>query len=292
MSIDRKTDMQVDIVLNAKAQVGESPVWCDRKQVLWWVDIGACALHRFDPVTIEDRVWQFGCSLACIALTTGDDLVLGMADGFFRFKPETGALSLIARPEADRPENRPNDATMGRDGRFYFGTMKSQPDGIAGGALYRMDPDGQITHLMGGLHVSNGLAVSPDGATLYLSDSWKDVRRIWSFDLRDGIPSNQREFFDTAGRPGRPDGGCIDAEGHYWSAAIDGGQLLRIAPDGTVERIIETPVKKPTKCCFGGPELDVLYVTSLGATDDSAAGGALMALRPGIRGLPEPRLPL
>lgn len=282
--------MQVDIVVKAKAQVGESPVWCDRRQVLWWVDIPAGALHRFDPITASDQVWTFGRSVACIALTEGDDLVLGMADGFFRFSPESGKLSLIAHPEADRPANRPNDATMGRDGRFYFGTMKVQPDGQPGGALYRLDADGQVTPLLDGLHVSNGLAVSPDGSTLYLSDSWKDVRRIWAFDLRDGELSNRRDFFDTAGRPGRPDGGCVDAEGYYWSAAIDGGQLLRIAPTGEIDRIIDVPVKKPTKCCFGGPDLDVMYVTSLGASDDSPDAGALMALRPGVRGLPEPRL--
>lgn len=282
--------MQVEIVLKAQAQVGESPVWCDREQVLWWVDIAAGALHRFDPGSASDRVWQFGRAVACIALTEGDDLVLGMADGFFRFTPESGALTLIARPEASRPGNRPNDATMGRDGRFYFGTMKAQPDGASGGALYRMDPDGTVTPLLDGLHVSNGLAVSPDGGTLYLSDSWKDVRRIWAFDLKDGIPSNRRDFFDTSDRPGRPDGGCVDAEGYYWSAAIDGGQLLRISPAGKVDRIVDMPVKKPTKCCFGGPDLDVLYVTSLGATDDSPDAGALMALRPGICGLPEPRL--
>ena len=284
--------MQVEVVLAAGAEIGESPVWCDRAQVLWWVDIAAGALHRFAPATGEDRVWPMGRAVACIALTEGPDLVLALADGLFRFTPETGALAGLTTFEPDRPDNRPNDGAMGRDGRFYFGTMKSAPDGVPGGALYRLDPDGRVTRLLEGLHVSNGLAVSPDGGTLYLSDSWKEVRKVWAFDLKQGELSNRRVFFDTAGRPGRPDGGCVDAEGFYWSAAIDGGQLLRISPAGEVDRVIEMPVKKPTKCCFGGPDLDVLYVTSLGATDDSPDAGALMALRPGIRGLPEPRLRL
>ncbi|HMQ39692.1 MAG TPA: SMP-30/gluconolactonase/LRE family protein [Paracoccus sp. (in: a-proteobacteria)] len=282
--------MQVEVVLAAGAGIGESPVWCDRAQVLWWVDIAAGALHRFAPATGEDRVWPMGRAVACIALTEGPDLVLALADGLFRFTPETGALAPLTSFEADRPENRPNDGAMGRDGRFYFGTMKSAPDGVPGGALYRLDPDGRVTRLLEGLHVSNGLAVSPDGGTLYLSDSWKDVRKVWAFDLKQGEVSNRRVFFDTAGRLGRPDGGCVDAEGFYWSAAIDGGQLLRISPAGEVVRVIEMPVKKPTKCCFGGPDLDVLYVTSLGETDDSPDAGALMALRPGVKGLPEPRL--
>lgn len=285
--------MKVDILLRANAQVGESPVWCDRHQVLWWVDIGAGSLNRYNPASGQNQDWQMGRAVACIALTGGDDLVLGLEDGFYRFSPDTCALSLLAEPEADRPGNRPNDSAMGRDGRLYFGTMKTQPDGQPGGALYRLDPDGGVTRLLDGLHVSNGLAVSPDGGTLYLSDSWKDVRRIWAFDLdANGNLSNRREYFDTTTRPGRPDGGCVDAEGYYWSAAIDGGQLLRISPAGEVDRVVEMPVKKPTKPCFGGPDLDVLYVTSLGATDNSPNAGALMALRPGVTGLPEPRLAL
>ncbi|SDE49387.1 Sugar lactone lactonase YvrE [Paracoccus isoporae] len=285
--------MSVSIVLDAHASVGESPVWCDRRQVLFWVDIGAGVLHRFDPATGEDTAWPMGRAVACIALTEGDDLVLGLADGLFRFAPETGAMDRIAAPEADRPENRPNDAAMGRDGRFWFGTMKAEPDGQPRGALYRLDTDLSVHKVLDGLHVSNGLAVSPDGRTLYLSDSWSEVRRIWAFDMDgQGGLSDRRVFFDTAGLPGRPDGGCVDADGFYWSAAIDGGRLLRIAPDGRVAREIALPVQKPTKCCFGGPDLDVLYVTSLGETDPSEHGGALMALSPGVTGLPEPRFDL
>lgn len=284
--------MKVEILLDGHARIGESPVWCDRHQVLWWVDIGEGVLHRFDPGSGRDDTWPMGRAVACIALTTGEDLVLGLADGLFRFTPATGALALLARPEAGRPGNRPNDSAMGRDGRFYFGTMKAAPDGSPGGALYRLDPGGQVTRLLEGLHIVNGLAVSPDGGRLYLSDSWQAVRRIWTFDLQDGVPANRRDFFDTAGRPGRPDGGCVDAEGYYWSAAIDGGQILRISPAGKLDRVIAMPVRKPTKICFGGPDLDVLYVTSLGATDTSPHAGALMALRPGVTGLPEPRLPL
>lgn len=283
--------MEIEIVLDIGNQLGESPVWCDREQVLYWVDIAAGALHRLDPAQAGGHsVHELGRTVACIALTESGDLLLGLADGLFRFNVIDATLLPYAQFEADRPENRPNDAAMGRDGRFYLGSMKAAPDGVPGGALYRLDPDGHMVRLLDGLHVSNGLAVSPDGGTLYLSDSWKDVRRIWAFDLKDGALSNRRVFFDTTGLPGRPDGGCVDAEGYYWSAAIDGGQLLRISPAGSVDRVIDMPVKKPTKCCFGGPDLDVLYVTSLGATDDSPHAGALMALRPGVKGLVEPRL--
>lgn len=285
--------MTVSIVFDAKAAAGESPVWCARRQRLWWVDIQAGALHAHDAATRANHSWQFGQPLACIALTGGDDLVLGLRDGIFRFNFQTRALELIASPERHLPLNRPNDAAMSRDGRLFFGTMAMQPDGEPHGTLYRLDPDGYVTTLLDGLHVPNGLAVSPDNRTLYLSDSWRDVQMIWAFDLdEDGTISNRRNFFDTRKQKGRPDGGCVDVEGCYWTAGIDGGQLLRLTPRGQIDRIIDMPVRKPTKPCFGGQDLGTLYVTSLGLGDPSDHAGALMALRPGVTGLAEPLLHL
>lgn len=285
--------MQPTILLHARAETGESPVWCDRRQVLWWVDIQPGLLHCFDPNTGQDRSWDMGQPVACIGLTEGDDLVLGLRDGLFRFSPATGERHLFAACESDQPQNRPNDAAMSRDGRLFFGTMQSQPDGVPHGTLYRLDPDGQITALFSGLHVPNGLAVSPDNRSLYLSDSWRDVRKIWRFDLSDeGQISNRQLWFDTTGQPGRPDGGCSDAEGYYWMAGIDGGQLLRLSPEGKIDRTIDLPIRKPSKVCFGGKDFKTLFVTSLGAGDASEHAGALLTLNPGVAGLPEPRMPI
>ncbi|MGY6704633.1 SMP-30/gluconolactonase/LRE family protein [Roseinatronobacter sp.] len=283
--------MQVEIAHDAQAETGESPVWCIRRQLLFWVDIGAGVLYAHDPAQGQNQSWQFDQPLGCIALTAGDDLLLALRDGLFRFNPHNDALALIATPEAHLPQNRPNDGAMSRDGRFFFGTMRMQPDGQPHGTLYRLDPDGSVSALLEGLHVPNGLAVSADNRVLYLSDSWRDVRKIWAFDLDDrGGISNQRLFLDTAGRSGRPDGACMDAEGYYWSAAIEGGQLLRLTPEGDVDRVIDLPVEKPTKPCFGGADLGTLFVTSLGMGDPSDHAGALLALRPGVTGLPEPLL--
>ena len=248
-------------------------------------------LHAHDPVHARNRNRQFDQPLGCLALTGGDDLLLALRDGLFRFNPDSGQLTLFTAPEAHLPENRPNDGAMSRDGRFFFGTMQMQPDGIPHGTLYRLDPDGSVATLLDGLHVPNGLAISPDNHTLYLSDSWHDVRKIWAFDLDDrGVISRRRLFFDTTARSGRPDGACMDAEGFYWSAAIDGGQLLRLTPDGAVNRVIDLPLRKPSKPCFGGPDLGTLYITSLSMGDPSEHAGALLALRPGVTGLPEPLL--
>jgi sugar lactone lactonase YvrE len=285
--------MKVEVVLRAGAGVGESPVWCDRRKVLWWVDIAAGMLHAFSPASRTNESWNMGQPIGCVALTTGDELLVGLRDGIFLFDPVGGSRALLSQPEAHLPANRPNDAAMSRDGRLFVGTMAQKPDGTPHGHLYRIDPDGSTHRLLDGLHVPNGLAVSPDNGTLYLSDSWASVRRIWAFDLDDrGEISNRRLFFDTASRAGRPDGACVDIDGGYWSAGIDGGELLRLAPDGEVDKVVELPLRKPTKPCFGGADLSTLYVTSLSGGDDGEAAGALLAVSAGMRGLPEPRMKL
>lgn len=283
--------IKVEIAFRADAEVGESPVWCKKRQLLWWVDIPAGQLHAFSPVLGTDSIWEMGEPIGCVGLTSGDMLIVGLCSGVYLFDPETSERHLLAAPEAHLPLNRPNDAAMSRDGRFFIGTMAQKPDGTPQGSLYRIDPDGSSHHLLGGLHVPNGLAVSPDNRTLYLSDSWPSVRRIWAFDLdADGNISNRRPFFDTAQMPGRPDGACVDEKGGYWSAAIEGGELLRLLPDGTVNERLTLPLKKPTKPCFGGTDMSTLFVTSLSSGDDSECAGALLSVDTTYRGLPEPRM--
>lgn len=290
-ALGEEMGVNVEVVLHVKTEVGESPVWCDRRQVLWWVDITAGLLHAFSPATGDDRSWSMDQPIGCVALTQGNALLVGLQQGIHLFDPDDATLTFLCQPEAGLPLNRPNDATMSRDGRLFVGTMAQAPDGIARGSLYRVDPDGGTHTLLGGLHVPNGLAVSPDNRTLYLSDSWASVRQIWAFDLdMDGNISNRRPFFDTSAMPGRPDGACMDEDGGYWSAAIDGGEVLRILADGSVDTRIALPLKKPTKPCFGGKDLSTLYLTSLNKGDDSEHSGAILAIRPGRRGLPEPRM--
>lgn len=283
--------MDVEVVLHVQTEVGESPVWCEQRHLLWWVDITAGLLHAFSPATGQDKSWSMNQPIGCVALTEGPALLVGLHHGMHLFDPESETLTFVCQPEAHLPSNRPNDAAMSRDGRFFVGTMAQKPDGVPRGSLYRMDPDGSTSHLLDGLHVPNGIAISPDNRTLYLSDSWASVRQIWAFDLDDsGNISNRRPFFDTTPLPGRPDGACIDEDGGYWSAAIDGGELLRISPDGTVDTRIALPLRKPTKPCFGGENLSTLYITSLNAGGGDDYSGAILAVRPGRRGLPEPRM--
>jgi sugar lactone lactonase YvrE len=141
--------------------------------------------------------------------------------------------------------------------------------------------------------VPNGLAFSPDGGTMYLSDSHPSVQKIWAFDydIDSGMPQRQRMFVDMNEHPGRPDGAAVDADGCYWICANDAGLIHRFTPEGKLDRSLAVPVKKPTMCTFGGPNLDTLFVTSIrpaGDLSEQPLAGGVFALRPGVCGLPEP----
>lgn len=286
--------VQVDCVLDAKAALGEGAVWCDREQVLWWVDIEGRTLHRSDPAAGTDRSWSLPTRIGCFALREQGGMVVAMEDGFHLLDLDTCALTAIIDPEADKPGNRFNDGTTDPRGRFVAGTMPLGPREPVG-ALYRLWPDRRCERLFDGLTVTNGCAYSPDGRTFYFADSVPHIRTIWAcdHDLDSGLLTNRRVFVDTHGLAGRPDGGTVDAAGCYWMAGVGGWQLVRFTPDGRVDRIVDVPVEKPTKIAFGGRDLDVIYVTSIGdgltagtEARQPQAGGIFALSLPGVQGLP------
>jgi sugar lactone lactonase YvrE len=188
-----------------------------------------------------------------------------------------------------------NDGRCDRQGRFRAGTMLMDMGAARSvGRVYALEDDGTLRTLLEGLIVPNGMAFSPDGRTMYLSDSHPQVQRIWSYhyDTDTGTPSNPRLFADMKSLPGRPDGAAVDQDGCYWICANDAGLVHRFTPAGALDRSLELPVKKPAMCAFGGPQLDTLYVTSIrpegvDLSDQPLAGG-VFALDPGTRGIAEP----
>lgn len=291
----------VDCVLDARAGIGEGAIWSVEDQALWWVDIPAGLLCRFDPATGENPTWEMGQPAGCFAFKQSGGFIMALRDGFFDFDPDTGRLEAIGDPEADKPANRFNDGTVDYQGRFYAGTMPiagADPDRGPEGALYRLDPDGSIHTVTEGLHVTNGLALSPDGRTIYLADTVPTVRLIWAFDYDPDTAewSNKRVFFDSRAVDGRPDGGTVDAEGCYWMAGVGGWELVRLTPEGAIDRRIPMPVERPTRIAFGGRDLDTLYVTSIGnklspgtEARQPQAGGIFALTVPGVTGLPFPK---
>ncbi|MCE2528060.1 MAG: SMP-30/gluconolactonase/LRE family protein [Actinomycetia bacterium] len=287
---------QIDCVVPADAQLGESPVWDGERGVLWWVDINGRAIHQYDPVAGEDRSTDVPRKPAALAVRSGGGLVVATDQGFHGFSPEDGSFdSLAPDPEPDLPSNRLNDSRCDRQGRFWAGSMHDPTSAkIAEGRLHRLDPDLSVTTFLEGLGVSNGLAFSPDGRTMYHADTWAETVWAYDYDPDEGVPRNRRvfaEFFDVAGRP---DGATVDESGCYWVALVRGGQLARVNPRGELDRLIPFPVTVPTMPAFGGALLDTMFVTCLGAGAVSGADarpgidGGLFAFDPGCCGLPEP----
>ena len=287
----------IDIAVPSRSRLGEGAVWDLEDQALWWVDIKSGFVHRYDPVSGENLTYDVGEPVGCLSRRSKGGLLIATQSGFHFFDPESGTRDALADPEADLEGNRFNDGTTDPRGRFWAGTMKD--DGGPAerrGQFYRFDPDRTVTAFFDKVFTTNGLTFSPDGQTMYFADTNKDVRTIWAcdYDLDNGMPSNRRVFFDSRDLAGRPDGGTVDADGCYWMAGVGGWQVVRITPEGDVDRVIEVPVEKPTKTMFGGAGLDTLFVTSIGAgmEDDPRqpdAGSLLAITGLGVTGLPQPR---
>jgi len=281
---------QVECAARGADLLGECPLWDGRE--LWWVDILGPALKRLEPASGKLRALGLPEAIGSFAFRRAGGILAAMKSGLYFLDPDDGRLECVALPEPGLPENRFNDGRCDRDGRFWAGTMKEGKREPVG-ALYRLDADRRCTRQRDKLYVPNSLCWSPDGRTMYLSDTHRHV--IWAFDYdrASGAISGERVFADAG--DGRPDGACIDAESCLWSCDYGGGRIVRYAPDGKVDRVLALPVANPTCCCFGGPALDTLYVTTATqklAPDELARqplAGSVLALRPGAKGLPESR---
>lgn len=291
--------MTAELIVDARNAVGECPVWVPEENALYWVDIPHGGLQRWSAQSGEVQRWNADTMLACIARTETGGWVAGMESGFFLLTPRAGGhldTQLLAGVEHPRPDMRMNDGRCDRQGRFWAGSMVlDMGANAAAGILYRYAGDGAAHAQLDGFITLNGLAFSPDGRTMYVSDSHPLVQQIWAFDydVDSGTPSNRRVFVDMHNHLGRPDGAAVDADGCYWICANDAGLIHRFTPAGRLDRSLSVPVKKPTMCAFGGSRLDTLFVTSI--RDDqgpqSLAGG-VFALNPGVTGLPEPTFAL
>ncbi len=281
--------------LDARDLLGESPVWDARGQALFWVDTRSRRVHharRDASGNLHDlRHWDTPQEVGSIALAGPGRLLLALTDGFSTLDLASGAVTPVAGVVHPKPPMRLNDGRTDREGRFVCGSMalgRREPDG----ELYRLETDGRVTRLLGGNIVSNATCFAPDGRTLYHADSHAGVIRAWDYGL-DGTLSNERAFVDTRPQGSGPDGATVDAEGCLWVALVLAAKVARYAPDGRLLRTLDLPVPYPTCPCFGGPELDTLYVTSIRdsgnalRTDDPAAGALVEVRGLGVRGLPE-----
>lgn len=289
--------MRIEIVADLKTTLGEGPLWDVEQQRLYWLDSFDGRILRCTADGRELRAWDVGQKIGSMALRReGDRALVALQGGIHDLDLVSGELTLIHAPEPNLPHNRLNDGKVDRQGRFVFGSMDTLEES-ASGRLYRLDPDLSLHVLDEGIICSNGPCWSPDGSTLYFTDTWTGEQWTYAYDTATGTVGERRtrNRIDTAGG-GAADGATVDAEGYLWQALVYAGQLVRYTPDGQVDRIIEMPVKKVTSVMFGGPELDVLYVTSMARPPlprfpgDGQLRGALFAIHDlGVRGIAERR---
>lgn len=280
-------------VLDIKASLGECAIWSVPGQVLYWVDINAPALNRFDPATRHNVAMPMPTSIGCFAMRKRGGFVVALRDGLW-FADRSGKLE---RKVADAPfapaHHRFNDGRCDRQGRFFAGTMNENRDANTA-ALYRLDPDLAFTQILDDVMISNGLAWSPDGRTMYHTDTPTHIVHAYDYDPSTGTPARRRVFAQWSGETERPDGACVDAEGCYWTAFYRGGKVLRVSPEGRTLAEHPLPAMCPTMCALGGADLRTLYVTSARQqrSDEELArlplSGGLFAMRVDVPGLAEP----
>lgn len=284
---------EVTCVVDAHNTLGEVPVWDDREQALYWVDIEGKRLQRYSPASGAVDRWKMPERIACFALREKGGLIVAFASGIALYDLDSGKIDWIARPEADKPGNRFNEGKCDRNGRFWTGTMDDSLTAHSG-AVYRVDTDLSVHKVIGDVGISNFFVWSLDNDVFFFADTLDHAIYRFDYDHADGTVKNRRKIIDTGAEVG-PDGGTIDTEGYLWNAEWDGWRLVRYTPDGRVDRTVKLPVQKPTSCMFGGPDLRTLYVTSAvwdltpeKLIDQPQAGG-LFAVDVGVAGVPEPR---
>lgn len=250
------------LVYDAKATLGEGPVWSPLKQLLFWVDIEGKKLHRYNPINGENRQWRFDGMLGAAVPAENGNLILALESGLASFNTETEVLQQHNVLGNSDPDMRYNDGKVGPNGNFWIGSMhkKFVPKN---GNLYRIDRQFNATTQVSGTTISNGMAWSADKKTLYYIDSADRKVYGYDFDIVTSDISNKRVVISVPEQYGSPDGMSIDAEDMLWIAHWGGNCVRRWNPvTGEVLEQVEVDAPHVTSCCFGGKDLDCLYITS------------------------------
>lgn len=282
-------------VLDARARLGEGPVWSVDEQALYWVDIKGRALNRFDPASGTNRAMALPEEIGCVAPRKGGGFIAGLRSGLWQLDGEGRPVACLAANPEDQGASRFNDGRTDPAGRYLAGTL-DEPKAGGKAHLYRYDRRG-LAVLAGGLLTSNGLAFSPDGRTLYHADTPTFTVHRYRYDPATGAVSDREVFVRLEpkdGDRGRPDGAAVDADGCYWSALYEGGRVARFSPAGELLSEHPVPARCPTMVAFGGPDLRTLYVTTASAgrpadeLERLPQSGGLFAMTVDVPGLPVP----
>lgn len=283
-----------ELFIDSRCELGEGPFWHPLQERLFWFDILNKTLFSATAGGIMVDRFTFDATVTAAGVIDADNLAIASAAGLFKLQLSTDTRELLIPLEPDSTTTRTNDGRVNPAGGMWIGTMGlKNPGKIAAGALYQVRA-GAVTKLLSDVYIPNGTCFSPDGKTAYFADTPSGVIRKISIDPQTGLPTGNWEVFvDKGVIAGEPDGAVVDSEGFVWSARWMGKSVVRISPDGRVDRIVSLPVSRVTCPAFGGKDLKTLYLTTAreGMTPEQAAGeptaGSVYAIEVDVPGLPE-----
>jgi sugar lactone lactonase YvrE len=283
----------IELLVDAGATCGESPIWDPEAGLLHWTDTAANMVHAWDPVARAARSRSTDRTVRAIARAGRGRLVLVCADGVYLLEPGSSSARLLCDPERGRAGMMPDDGTVDPSGRFIFDTYNTAKLDDPSGSIYSLDAEGRVATLDTGLALPNGIAFSPDGRIMYVAEMFAGRILRYDYDGASGRASGRATFAEIPAADGMPDGLVVDAEGCVWCAHWAGWRITRYAPDGKIDRVLSLPFATATCQGFGGPDLEDLYITSatLGLSADelsrSRAPGGLFVVRKAGKGLEE-----
>jgi len=254
--------MKLIDTLKTNNELGEGVIWDHNTAKVWWTDIQQRQLYRYDPQTKQLEQWQTPERVCCFApVANRNELVVAFESGFAFYTPETEKLTWIKKLEQDNPGTRFNDGRTDRQGRLWSGTMTETDDAPYKGSLYRLNCDLSVSKTIGDLSIPNSLCWSPDGTTMYHTDTPSRTIQRYPFDTVTGDLGRPSELIKTP-EGAYPDGSIVDSQGFLWNAQWGASRVVRYAPDGQQDLVLELPTRQPTCLAFGGKDLNLLFVTS------------------------------
>lgn len=253
--------LQAELLFDSRCRLGEGPLWHPTEQRLYWVDIENNDLYKSNAALTGYTKENFSTPIGAFGFIKDGGLILATDEGFAACDGKPNTYKPLWHPFTDQPDIRMNDGKVDPAGRFWAGTLDPAHSQAA---LYRLDPEGSRHTLLREIGISNGLGWSPDRKMMYYTDSLRYTIYAFDYDLASGEIRNQRPFVQLPkdDRAIVPDGLCVDAEGCVWSAQWNGWQVVRYSPAGEALQTVSLPAQLVTSCCFGGPNLDQLFITT------------------------------
>jgi sugar lactone lactonase YvrE len=285
----------VEPLVHVGNEMGETPIWIPEEKALYWVDAAKAIVYRYDPATGGYQSFTPELPVRALCRRASGGWLIVTNTGLAFWEQQTNTCEFLVDPYADNPDVQFNDGMIDRQGRLVVGSFNQTHLGAPDGSLYRFDPDRSLHKLDSRLVLSNGIAVSPDSKTLYVSEMFAGKITAYDYDADAGTVSNRRVFVNIPKENGMPDGVIVDSQGFVWTAHWDGWRVTRYDPDGTLERTIMLPVKIATCIGFGGEDMDELYITTAwySLTDqekrEQPFAGDLFRVKTDVQGLVEPQ---